>query len=186
MPSEWQPGSAAFAGLCVGLVLLVAVFYFSVGQPALNTPAAATTTTAIPEKPSPSPTPTPTPTVPPARVSPQPRDLGVGVAFGKVVETDGSTLVVTSPFGGKNTTVHTHSGTKVYVLIATQVQGIRVGAAIMVYGRKNPDGSVIADVITGTSFGLLVPHRPSGEPPSNTRSTFSKNSCPTRGGIHSP
>lgn len=185
---EWQPGRAAFVGLCLGLVLLVATFYFSVGQPALHTPAAATPTTPVPEAADSTPTPSVSqrPTAPPTPSTPDKADLGVGVAFGKVIETDGSTLTVASPFGGKKTTVHTHPRTKVYVLIATQVRALRVGAAIAVYGRKHPDGSVTADVITGTSLGLLIPRGTRDDPLSTARSTLSKNPLPTGGGIHSP
>lgn len=182
---EWQPGRAAFVGLCLGLVLLVATFYFSVGQPALHTPAAATPTIVVPETADSTPTPGPSrkPTAPP---TPDKADLGIGVAFGKVIETDGSTLILTSPFGGKKTTVHTHPRTKVYVLIATRVGALRVGAALVVYGRKHPDGSITADVITGTSLGLLVPRGAGNGPLSTARRTLSKNPLPRSGGIHSP
>lgn len=185
---EWQPGRAAFVGLCLGLVLLVATLYFSVGQPALHTPAAATPTTVVPETADPTPTPSASrrPTPPPTPPDPDKANLGAGVAFGKVIETDGSTLILTSPFGGKKTTVHTHPRTKVYVLIATHVGALRVGAALAVYGRKHPDGSVTADVITGTSLGLLVPRGTWDGPLSTARSTLSKNPLPTGGGIHSP
>ncbi len=145
----YNSGAAAFVGLCVGVLILVVSGWLLVGpstKPAASTttPRAAASTTTPPS--STVRTTTPTPARPAGRT-------GIAITVGKVTSNDGTTLVVKNAATGNSVKVRTDAGTKVYVLIAKQAKDIRVGAAIAVYGRQHPDQTIVADFITGISFG---------------------------------
>lgn len=139
-------GGQALIGLCLGLAVLLAVSCFYL-NPTADEPAAspATLATAVSTR-------TATEEVPPEESSP---DIGVGFVFGKVKTNDGSTLHVSSELTKSEIVVHTDAETRVYVLIATEVAAIAVGAPVLVYGRKHADGTISADTITGVSLRAI-------------------------------
>ncbi|WP_459547636.1 hypothetical protein [Nocardia sp. X0981] len=137
-------GGQALIGLCLGLAVLLAVSCFYL-TPSADEPAPATLVTAVSTR-------TVTEETPPEKRSP---DIGAGFVFGKVKTNDGSTLHVTSELTKSEIVVHTDAETKVYVLIATEVAAIAVGAPVMVYGRKHADGTISADTITGVSLRAI-------------------------------
>ncbi|MGW0181717.1 DUF5666 domain-containing protein [Nocardia sp. NPDC003345] len=144
-------GRYALLGLCLGLAVLLAAggFYLGrttgpdqAGTPGLATVASAPTAT-VEVVPPPSKT-----SVPGAGS----RDVGTGFVFGKVRSNDGETLTVKSEITPTEITVHTDRDTKLYVLMASRVEGITIGAPVMVYGRRHADGSLTANTITGLSL----------------------------------
>lgn len=140
-------GGQALIGLCLGLAVLLAVSCFYLNPTVVDDPAAAPATlvTAVSTRAT-------TEEAPPEEPSP---DIGVGFVFGKVKSNDGSTLHVSSELTKSEVVVHTDAETRVYVLIATEVAAIAVGAPVLVYGRKHADGSVSADTITGISLRAI-------------------------------
>lgn len=141
-------GGQALIGLCIGLAVLLAVSFFYLGpttdDSTASAPAVATAVSTM----------APTEEAPVRESSP---DIGVGVVFGKVKTNDGRTLHVSSELTRSEIIVHTDADTKVYVLVATEVAAIAVGAPVLIYGRKHADGSVSADTITGVSLRALGP-----------------------------
>ncbi|NUP25560.1 MAG: hypothetical protein HOQ44_02525 [Nocardia sp.] len=139
-------GGHALLGLCIGLAVLLAVAFFYMGRTSGSNQAAAPTAATVVSTMSPS------RTGDPAAESP---DIGAGFAWGKVLTNDGSTLTIKSEINHSVIVVHADAHTKVYVLVATTIEAIAVGAPILVYGRKHADGSISADTITGVSLRAL-------------------------------
>lgn len=140
-------GGHALLGLCIGMVVLLAVGFFYLGRASgPNQAAAPTTATAVSSM---------TPHATQAPTAAESRDIGAGFAWGKVLTNDGSTLTIKSEINLSEIVVHTDEHTKIYVLIATTIEAIAEGAPILVYGRKHADGSISADTITGVSLRAL-------------------------------
>ena len=74
-----------------------------------------------------------------------------GIAVGAVADNDGSTLRVRAPVGG-TTTVHTDAQTSVHVFPGSKVADVGRGSMVVVYGRKEADGSIDASLIMGLSM----------------------------------
>ncbi|MGW1740411.1 hypothetical protein ACWCPQ_16550 [Nocardia sp. NPDC001965] len=139
-------GGHALLGLCIGLAVLLAVAFFYMGRTSGTNQAAAPTAATVVSTISPS------RTEDPAAESP---DIGAGFAWGKVLTNDGRTLTIKSEINHSVIVVHADEHTKVYVLVATTIEAIAVGAPILVYGRKHADESISADTITGVSLRAL-------------------------------
>ncbi len=71
-----------------------------------------------------------------------------GLTIGKVKANDGRTLVVEGILGA-TTSVHVTAGTTVLVLTANRVSDVAVGAAVVIYGNKEADGTITANLIVG-------------------------------------
>ncbi|GAB2690701.1 hypothetical protein [Nocardia thraciensis] len=130
-------------GIAVVTILLVVMFQsmFATRPTGPKTPPAAPTTSA------------PAVEAPKAQAGPTasgPRS-GNGVTFGKVVMTDGATLQING-ISGVTTTVHTDEGTRVHLLLGSQVADVRQGAVVMAYGHRERDGSITANRIVGISI----------------------------------
>ncbi|MGI5216660.1 hypothetical protein [Nocardia sp. CA-290969] len=151
-PVYW--GGHALLGFVLGLGVLLIAGGFVLGrvtgpsetsEPVVTTFAAATPATGTPPPP-----PSTAARRPPA--GPASPDVGVGFVFGKVKANDRGTLTVHSELTRSDIVVHTDSGTKLYVLIASDPAGIDIGAPVVIYGRKHADGSLTARTIGGISM----------------------------------
>ncbi|MEU4315157.1 hypothetical protein [Nocardia sp. NPDC024068] len=150
-PGQGPFGGHALLGLCLGLAVLLAAgsFYLGrttgpdeAGRPGLATVASAPTATV-------QAVPAPSKSTSPGSGS---RDVGSGFVFGKVRGNDGGTLTISSELTRSEITVYTDRDTKLYVLMASRVEGITIGAPVVVYGRRHADGTITADTITGLSL----------------------------------
>ncbi len=142
---EHRFGTAALIGLCIGVVLLVVSGCLFVDRPTEQaTPATSLRTSAPPSTTAP---PTTAPATTSTRVPPAGR-LGIGVALGKVIANDGTTLVVKN-LTGSTVRVRSNTATKTYVLSAARAADISVGTVVAVYGQTQSDKSIMASVITG-------------------------------------
>lgn len=74
-----------------------------------------------------------------------------GLTIGKVTANDGKTLAVQG-ISGARTNVHVNTDTQVLVLTGRSVSDVTVGAAVVVYGNKDADGTIIANLIVGGSL----------------------------------
>ncbi|MEV2226223.1 hypothetical protein AB0E01_41155 [Nocardia vinacea] len=74
-----------------------------------------------------------------------------GLTIGKVIANDGKTLAVAG-ISGATTNVRVNTSTQVLVLTGRSVSDVTVGAAIVVYGNKEADGTIIANLIVGGSL----------------------------------
>ncbi|MGW5385035.1 hypothetical protein [Nocardia sp. NPDC003963] len=137
----------ALLGLCIGVVVLLAVGFFYLGRTSGPDYAAAPTAATAVSTMTPRETAVPAPAESP--------DIGTGFAWGKVLTNDGSTLTIKSEINHSEIVVHTDEHTKVYVLVASTIEAIAEGAPIVVYGRKHEDGSIFADSIAGVSLRAL-------------------------------
>lgn len=144
-------GGHALLGLCLGLAVLLAAGSFYLGRttgpeeagtPGLATVASAPTATV-------QAVPAPAKSSAPGSGS---RVVGTGFVFGKVRENDGETLTISSELTRSEITVHTDRDTELYVLMASRVEGITIGAPVVVYGRRHADGTITAETITGLSL----------------------------------
>ncbi|MFJ1460645.1 hypothetical protein [Nocardia sp. N2S4-5] len=79
-----------------------------------------------------------------------------GFTVGKVVANDGATLRVRG-VSGSTTVVRADRDTRVMVLPGSQVSDVRAGTMIMVYGDKQGDGSIAANLMMGVT--LPIPGR---------------------------
>ncbi|MEV4123396.1 hypothetical protein [Nocardia sp. NPDC049707] len=73
-----------------------------------------------------------------------------GLTIGKVTANDGKTVAVQGVLGA-TTNVHVTPNTQVLVLAARSVSDVTVGAAVVIYGNKEADGSMTANLIVGGS-----------------------------------
>ncbi|MEV6340575.1 hypothetical protein AB0M12_38375 [Nocardia vinacea] len=74
-----------------------------------------------------------------------------GLTIGKVTANDGKTLAVEG-ISGATTNVQVNTNTQVLVLTGRSVSDVSVGAAVVVYGNKEADGTIIANLIVGGSL----------------------------------
>ncbi|WP_433755833.1 hypothetical protein [Nocardia sp. CA-135398] len=74
-----------------------------------------------------------------------------GLTIGKVTANDGKTLAVQGILGA-TTNVRVNPDTRVLVLTGSSMSDVRVGAAIVVYGNKEADGTITANLIVGGSL----------------------------------
>ncbi|MGY4103582.1 hypothetical protein ACW2Q0_29065 [Nocardia sp. R16R-3T] len=74
-----------------------------------------------------------------------------GLTIGRVRANDGRTLVVEGILGA-TTPVHVTADTNVLVLTGNRVSDVAVGAAVVIYGDNEADGTITANLIVG---GLL-------------------------------
>lgn len=75
-----------------------------------------------------------------------------GLAIGKVTANDGKMIAVEG-ISGAMTNVHTSPDTRILVLTGSSVSDVTVGAAVLVYGDKEADGTITANLIVGGSVG---------------------------------
>ncbi|WP_433598376.1 hypothetical protein ACQPXH_21730 [Nocardia sp. CA-135953] len=73
-----------------------------------------------------------------------------GLTIGKVTANDGKTLAVQGILGAM-TNVRANTSTRVLVLTGSSVSDVTVGAAVVVYGNKEADGTITANLIVGGS-----------------------------------
>ncbi|MEV6140468.1 hypothetical protein AB0L63_31390 [Nocardia sp. NPDC051990] len=73
-----------------------------------------------------------------------------GLTIGKVTANDGKTVAVQGILGA-TTKVHVTPGTQVLVLAARSVSEVTIGAAVVIYGNKEADGTITANLIVGGS-----------------------------------
>ncbi|MEV4239781.1 MULTISPECIES: hypothetical protein [unclassified Nocardia] len=73
-----------------------------------------------------------------------------GLTIGKVTANDGKTLAVEGILGA-TTNVHVNAATQVLVVTGRSVSDVTVGAAVVVYGNKEADGTITANLIVGGS-----------------------------------
>ncbi|MET8874903.1 hypothetical protein [Nocardia sp. NPDC004604] len=74
-----------------------------------------------------------------------------GLTVGEVTANDGKTVTVAGLLGAK-TKVHINADTQVLVLSATSVSAVKVGAAVVIHGNKEADGSITANLIVGAEL----------------------------------
>lgn len=74
-----------------------------------------------------------------------------GLTAGEITANDGKTVTVAGLLGAK-TKVHIDASTQVLVLSGTSVSDVKVGATVVVYGDKEADGSITANLIVGTEL----------------------------------
>ncbi|MFI7671708.1 hypothetical protein [Nocardia sp. NPDC049526] len=74
-----------------------------------------------------------------------------GLTIGKVTANDGKTLAVEGILGAK-TNVRVNTDTQVLVLTGSSVSDVAIGAAVVVYGNKEADGTITANLIMGGSL----------------------------------
>ncbi|WP_062993725.1 hypothetical protein [Nocardia anaemiae] len=74
-----------------------------------------------------------------------------GLTIGKVTANDGKTLAVQG-ITGATTNVRVNANTRVLVLTGSSMSDVTVGAAIIVYGSKEVDGTITANLIVGGSL----------------------------------
>jgi len=75
----------------------------------------------------------------------------LGATMGTVATNDGSTLTIDS-LSGSTVTVHTDAKTQVISLGAGTLADLHTGDMVVVQGGKNPDGSILAKIIIGTTI----------------------------------
>lgn len=74
-----------------------------------------------------------------------------GLTIGKVTANDGKTFMVQG-VSGATTNVRVTSGTRILVLTGSSLSDVTVGAAVVIYGDKEADGSIAANLIVGGSL----------------------------------
>ncbi|WP_433714970.1 hypothetical protein ACQP2U_13620 [Nocardia sp. CA-084685] len=74
-----------------------------------------------------------------------------GLTVGKVTANDGKTLAVQGILGA-TTNIHVNAATRVLVLTGSSVSDVAVGAAVVIYGNKEVDGTITANMIVGGSL----------------------------------
>ncbi|WP_433724615.1 DUF5666 domain-containing protein [Nocardia sp. CA-129566] len=74
-----------------------------------------------------------------------------GLTVGEVTANDGKTVTVAGLLGAK-TNVHINAKTQVLILSGTSVSDVKVGAAVVVHGDKEADGSITANLIVGAEL----------------------------------
>lgn len=79
-----------------------------------------------------------------------------GFTVGKVIANDGATLRVRG-VSGSTTVVRTDQDTRVMVLPGSRVSDVREGTMVMVYGDKQTDGAIVANLMMGVT--LPIPGR---------------------------
>ncbi|BCK57721.1 hypothetical protein NWFMUON74_54930 [Nocardia wallacei] len=79
-----------------------------------------------------------------------------GFTVGKVIANDGATLRVRG-VSGSTTVVRTDPDTRVMVLPGSRVSDARPGTMVMVYGDKQGDGAIVANLMMGVT--LPIPGR---------------------------
>ncbi|MBF6172116.1 hypothetical protein [Nocardia blacklockiae] len=143
-PRRRKPTPLFEAGMFVGIAI-VTILLIAFGHDAFESPSStphapnrAATSTASPRTGNPA-----------IRIT-------SGFAVGKVTANDGESLRV-SGVSGSTTVVRTDTDTRVMVLPGSRVSDARPGTMVMVYGDKQPDGSIIANLLMGVT--LPIPGR---------------------------
>jgi hypothetical protein len=129
-----QPDLGMLVGTTIAVVLALVVGFLFTGGSGDVTPAsgsaAASTTTALPANAV---------------------QVNRGLTIGEVTANDGKTMTVAGLLGA-TTKVHITANTQVLVLSGTSVSDVKVGAAVVVHGDKEADGSITANLIVGSQL----------------------------------
>lgn len=139
----------------LGVAVLLTAGGFFLGRvtgPTQGGPVETTFAAATPSGDAGLPAATRAPRAEPPAAGPSSPEVGVGFVWGKVTANERGTLTVHSELTRADVVVYTDSGTRLYVLIASDPAGIDVGAPLVVYGRKHADGSLTARTIAGISM----------------------------------
>ncbi|MFX0578719.1 DUF5666 domain-containing protein [Nocardia nepalensis] len=128
-----QPDLGMLVGTTIVVVLALVVGFLFTGRSGDATPtsgSAAASTAAVPANAV---------------------QVNRGLTIGEVTANDGKTMTVAGLLGA-TTKVHINANTQVLVLSGTSVSNVKVGAAVVVHGDKEADGSITANLIVGSGL----------------------------------
>ncbi|WP_433193096.1 DUF5666 domain-containing protein [Nocardia sp. CA-107356] len=129
-----HPDLGMLTGTTIAVVLVLVVGFLLAGRSGDSTPARVAAGTNAP-----------------TALAANAVQVNRGLTIGEVTANDGKTLTVAGLLGA-TTKVHVNADTQVFVLSGTSMSNVKVGAAVVVHGNKEADGSITANLIVGTEL----------------------------------